>query len=239
MRSLYKMSRTAGVGLGDYAAVNVLSVIGLLLGLGSVLALIFADASFMLVIPLAALVVCVIAATQIVRSNGTQTGLLLAGIGLLGALGFGGTTLAGRFTQAAAEKRDRAAIESLVEQFEQNVLKRDFAAAYQQFDERFKEDVKFETFERTVAFRIDNLFGPGRKVQDMTLGPVAVFDRDKQTGRYVCQALLIINGDGKYSDGSAMRSQEPIGVEYIDGNWQFHTLSNWFEAAGGRRRTPT
>ena len=33
MRSLYRMSRTAGVGLQDYAAVNVFAVVGLLLAL--------------------------------------------------------------------------------------------------------------------------------------------------------------------------------------------------------------
>src|SRR5688500_12187527 len=68
--ALYPMSRTAGVGLGDYAAVNVRAVIGLILGVASVLALIFADSYLPLIIPAAAIVVSLIGLVQIRNSNG-------------------------------------------------------------------------------------------------------------------------------------------------------------------------
>src|SRR4051812_2754029 len=83
MRSLYKMSRTAGVGLQDYAAINVFAVVGLLLAVASVLTLIFPDVDALLVIPIGAIVLCIIAFVQIRGSNGTQTGTFLAIAGIL------------------------------------------------------------------------------------------------------------------------------------------------------------
>ena len=84
MKALYHMSRTAGVGLGDYAAINVLAVVGLIVGIACFLLLIFGDSLIMLVLPAAALIVCVVAILQIRNSNGTQvgTGLAAAGIAL-------------------------------------------------------------------------------------------------------------------------------------------------------------
>ena len=88
--NLFHMSRTAGVGLGDYAAVNVRAVIGLILGVASVVAYIFSDSYVPLAIPLAGLIVSLVALIQIQGSNGTQTG---RGIALVGLLLAGGLSL--------------------------------------------------------------------------------------------------------------------------------------------------
>src|SRR5579859_5091705 len=88
---LYKMSATAGVATTDYAAINSMAIVALILGVASVLALAW---DVLLVIPLAGLVCALIAFRQIAGSNGTQAGKGLALAALLLALGFGGTALA-------------------------------------------------------------------------------------------------------------------------------------------------
>src|SRR5438270_13041568 len=79
---LHKMSTTAGLGSGDYVAVNIPSVIAILLGIGSSLCLL--DPYF-LVVPLAGVICSIMALVQIQRSNKTQTGTLLAIGGLVRA----------------------------------------------------------------------------------------------------------------------------------------------------------
>src|SRR5215218_496972 len=68
---LHKMSTTAGLGSGDYVAVNGAAVFSLLLGLASMLSML---EEILLIIPLACIIVSVIAWRQINHSNGTQTG---------------------------------------------------------------------------------------------------------------------------------------------------------------------
>src|SRR5262245_42402152 len=88
---LHKMSTTAGLGSGDYVAVNGTAVFALILGLFSFLAF-FSE--MLLIVPLAAVVVSIIAFRQINRSSGTQTGRWIVVIALLAALVGGGFVVA-------------------------------------------------------------------------------------------------------------------------------------------------
>ena len=81
------MSRTAGLGTTDYVAVNTTAVTALILGLLSGLSLL---GTIMLVLPVATLVVGIIAVVQVRRSAGTQSGTAIAALGLLLAGGFVG-----------------------------------------------------------------------------------------------------------------------------------------------------
>src|ERR1700678_2675442 len=72
MSNLPRMSATAGAGSQEYVAINVASILGLLLGIGSLLAFM---SPVLLFIPLFGLVVSIAACRQIGRSNGTETGL--------------------------------------------------------------------------------------------------------------------------------------------------------------------
>src|SRR5215212_7287067 len=71
LQRLHKMSRTAGLGSGDYAAVNAVSVAAVLFGVGS--ALVVFDRVF-LVVPAVAVVLALVGLHQIRHSAGTQTG---------------------------------------------------------------------------------------------------------------------------------------------------------------------
>src|SRR5438105_4379840 len=77
---LHKMSTTAGLGSGDYVAVNPVAVFAALVGLASTLAL--AD-NVLLFIPLVGVVLAVLALWQIAHSNGTQTGRGIAWLGMI------------------------------------------------------------------------------------------------------------------------------------------------------------
>src|SRR3954451_9896103 len=68
---LHKMSTTAGLGSGDYVAVNGTAVFALLVGVASALALM---SEVLLILPLVAFVAGFMAWGQIRHSNGTQTG---------------------------------------------------------------------------------------------------------------------------------------------------------------------
>src|SRR3989442_50419 len=88
---LHKMSTTAGLGSGDYVAINGTAIASLLLGIAS--ALVLFGAHLLLLIPLAGVVCGILAFRQIADSNGTQTGRGLAAVGLLLSLGFGGFSI--------------------------------------------------------------------------------------------------------------------------------------------------
>src|SRR2546421_5328731 len=87
---LHKMSTTAGLGSGDYVAVNGTAVFALLLGVASALALM---TEVLLIIPLVCVVAAVVAWGQIRHSNGTQTGKGLVIVAMALGLGLGGFVL--------------------------------------------------------------------------------------------------------------------------------------------------
>src|SRR3954454_3634686 len=77
---LHKMSITAGLGSGEYIAVNGAAVAAVLLGLASALALMN---ELLLIIPFTGIIVAIVALRQIRRSNRTQTGVGLVVLGLV------------------------------------------------------------------------------------------------------------------------------------------------------------
>src|SRR5687768_6049715 len=93
LHNLYRMSRTAGLGSGDYVAINNTSVLAFLLGLGGVLALL---SPMLIIVPVAAIVCAVLAFFQIRSSNGTQSGQAFAALGVLLGLAFGGVAVGQR-----------------------------------------------------------------------------------------------------------------------------------------------
>src|SRR5688572_29608213 len=77
IKKLFHMSRTAGVGMADYAAVNGFAVGSIVLGLASSLTAIFHE-PFLMILPALGLALGLLAYFQVRNSNGTQTGKLVA-----------------------------------------------------------------------------------------------------------------------------------------------------------------
>ena len=214
---LHKMSTTAGLGSGEYVAVNGAAVFALLLGLASMLALL---EEVLLVIPLTAVVVAVIAWRQINQSNGTQTGKGLVAIALLFALGFGGFVVAKETTRGLRTREDRAAIRRTITEFGEKIKANDMAGAYQMFSDTFRSGVTPELFNERLSYaRESELFG---KLKETDWNGLADFQTDPATGRRYAMTKLKMNLDKTVIDvESTLRKDE-------QGNWVFETMPTFF-----------
>jgi hypothetical protein len=111
---LTKMSTTAGVGSGDYVAINTLAIASLILGFFSVFTPLLGS-SLLQVIPLSAVVTALVAWRQIQRSNGTQKGKALAAAGIALALLIGGGTLVAKAVTALTYAPETSKICTIIE----------------------------------------------------------------------------------------------------------------------------
>jgi len=142
---LHKMSTTAGLGSGEYAAINPLAVAGVVLGVASGLASMILE-PILLIIPLAGLFTSVLALIQIRRSNGTQTGKIWAICGLVLSGAFT-LLIGGREVLAFTEARgEQAGVADLVQKLTTNIEAENYDAAYLLFSQRFQERVKIDEF---------------------------------------------------------------------------------------------
>ena len=131
------MSTTAGLGSwGLRRRQRNYALFALILGLFSFLAF-FSE--MLLIVPLASLVAAVIAFRQINRSSGTQTGRWLIVLGLLAAIGCGGTVLLLSATQGLRTRADRETIAKVTVDFAQKVKNGNTQAAYDLFSDRFHQ----------------------------------------------------------------------------------------------------
>lgn len=222
---LFRMSRTAGVGLQDYAEVNVLAVTGLLLGIASFLAVIVPDTLAILLVPLAAAIVCVVAFVQVRRSNGTQTGLLLALGGLALALTFAGIHLYGYFKTNWTERQWTGELNALVAKMLPAATTQGANGAYELFDDRFREQVTLETFVRTMQPRM-------AVVTEVKVSDLVVYSASDD-GIVTAQTLLRLSGNGRSPEGELrpFSVEEPIEFRRPVGQpWQIHGITGWFGA---------
>jgi hypothetical protein len=228
MKALYHMSRTAGVGLGDYAAINVLAVVGLIVGIACFLLLIFGDSLIMLVLPAATLIVCVVAILQIRNSNGTQVGTGLAAAGIALALAFGGTNVISRLRAASAEAHDREQIAQLVSKLASAATTQaTVPQSYDLFHKRFKENVTPATYERTMAYRTGLL--ANAPVANISLGKNVIFERNKETKVTLATALIVLTANQKDAQGNPLTAEIPASFRQdADGVWTIYAIPEWF-----------
>jgi hypothetical protein len=220
---LHRMSRTAGVGSTDYAAVNTLAVVAVVLGGLSFAAL---WTSVLLIIPVLALVVSVVAIKQVLASNGTQTGLAIAIAGLLLGLGFAGGTGYRYAQQSSQAVADRNELSRLIDGFGKKLADEDYAGAYAMFDARLKERMtptQFETFMR-------NQFAPffGKLTSAKTNG-LFDFEKDPDTGLTQARGMVLMHTE-KVPEG-----QPPMRPEFFyrksGDQWQILNIPDWVSVA--------
>ncbi len=152
-RRLHKMSTTAGVGAHDYVAVNTPAVVSAIAGAASLSALLTPG---MLVVPGFAIVCAVVAWMQIGKSNGTQTGRLIAVFGFLTGLAFSTYVVAGQVREARAFAESRRDIAQLFTDFSAATAKGDHKAAYEVFGPAFQSQTKFPNFSAFLKLLEDN-----------------------------------------------------------------------------------
>ncbi len=140
---LYRMSPTAGVATTDYAAINPVSIVALLLGLGGVLSL-FGD--ILLIVPAVGFVLGVIALVQVRRSNRTQTGNGFAVFGIVLALAFGGFVVGRNYMIWDQKRADEARIASLLGRVGEDLAAERYNDVYGHFSQRFRNRVSPDAF---------------------------------------------------------------------------------------------
>lgn len=236
MKALYHMSRTAGVGLGDYAAINVLSVVGFLLGFACFLLLVFNDSLMMLALPVIALVTCAAAIYQVRDSNGTQVGNGWAFGGVALALLFGGINLFSHVNVARTESAYRSELQSLVGKLANDATTRSsIPAAYGLFHPRFQEMVKPESFERTLALRTGH--NANDPLANIALGDNVIFDTVPETKIVQATALLVIQGRQKDEDGKPLQASTPIQFRRDENDvWKIYAIPEWFAGEDPKRQ---
>jgi hypothetical protein len=141
------MSTTAGVGAQEYVAINPVAIAALFLGVGSVLVLL---SNLFLVIPAIGFVCGIIALVQIRHSNGTQTGIGLASLGLLLCLAFGGGKGGYELVGNLRTTSDEREVAHLMQQLGQDLTAKDYQKAYARFSSRFRDRVDLATFTQTL-----------------------------------------------------------------------------------------
>jgi hypothetical protein len=140
---LHKMSTTAGLGTTEYVAVNGMAVVTLIMGVASALSLFD---PVLLTVPVVTVILAILSIRQIRRSNGTQTGLGLAILGLLLAFAFVGLVGGREMMDTVRNREDENAINALISQLDQNVRASKFDAAYGEFTAKFTSRVKQQDF---------------------------------------------------------------------------------------------
>jgi hypothetical protein len=141
---LHKMSTTAGLGSGDYVAINGTSIACILLGLCS--AFVLFDNPVFFIFPVLGLVAGIVAWRQISLSNGTQTGREIAVIGLLLSLGFGGYYSIVKVYSVFQHRADQEQIVSQLHKLGDCLHDGHYVEAYGLFDNEFQKRVPQKEF---------------------------------------------------------------------------------------------
>lgn len=180
LSKLHKMSTTAGLGSGDYVAVNITAVVAALFGLASLLAL-FDEV--MLGIPVVGIILALIALRQIGRSNGTQTGKGIAIAGLLLALGIGGVVIAREVAESVTRKADQQEIANLIDKLGQTIKDQKFDEGYKLFGGSFVERVTPQRFSEQMSrfhqAQVKEMFG---EFESLKWNGHTQFVTDERTG---------------------------------------------------------
>ncbi len=202
LASLHKMSTTAGLGSTEYVEVNPTAIAALALGLIS--AVVLFNQPLLLLIPAAGIVTAIFAFWQIGKSNGTQTGRLLAVAAIGLSLLFGGITGARTLGERRESARNKAAMGALVIEFRDKLRAGDHSGMYQMFDKRFQQRVPAEQFSDMMKFiSTQELYGQIRSVilpgmpsdarKDYRWNGLAEFMRDDASGATLATAQLVFD----------------------------------------------
>ena len=195
LAKLHRMSTTAGVASQQYVAVNVTAIIAMILGVASALCLFD---KLMLLIPLAGIIVAIVAWRQIRNSNGTETGTPLAVAGLLLCLGLGGAVSAKEISEYNRIKSDERQMTGIVDKLSADIQAGRYDDAYQLFDVIFRQRVSLQTFKgRLEYFQRNEVNGKLKNMEWNGIQPI--YENVKggnETVAYMSVRLIFEHFDG-------------------------------------------
>ncbi|MFT3788609.1 MAG: hypothetical protein QM770_20960 [Tepidisphaeraceae bacterium] len=237
MRALYQMSRTAGVGLQDYAAVNNLAVIGLACAVVSVaLLVLFREIQIYYLTAAAGLVLSIVALVQVRRSNGTQAGMGLSLGGLLLSLGVIGVAGGLGVMRAQEDARHRTAIIAQIDQLGAFIRDGKFDEAYALTDPRFQDRVKKDGFTALMKMVRNGVPPRNQGMETMSSTPELIqIDHDMMTGAVNADAIMNV----QFSAGTSTTKPRPapIGILFalFGDRWLIHDIPGWFQDAPAKK----
>jgi hypothetical protein len=216
---LHKMSTTAGLGSGDYVAINGTAIVAILLGVSS--AIVLFNSWLLVTIPLLGVICAAIAFVQISRSNGTQTGRAVATIGLLLCLGFGGFYVTKTIYAFFHNRTDDAKIVTIIHQLSDTTKVKDYAAGYALLDDGLKARVTMPMYEGVFGHVTHSpVLGT---LQYMDWNRMISFDVDQVTGERVANGMVKL----KYTNSPQfIRTQ--MSFRDVNGKWYIDQIPSFF-----------
>jgi hypothetical protein len=225
LRSLHKMSTTAGLGATEYVAINSVAVASLFLGLASALALL---ENTLLLIPAVAVVCAGVALWQIRSAGGTQGGRGFAVLGLLLALVIGGVVVYRQATAVSSRLEEEKEIIALVDQFGQKIASRKFDEAYAMFQQPFRDRVKQAQFD--LLWNYVGSWEPGKfSLTSIKSNERVEFEPNPATGEELARTMCILSFSGKPTDDRV----EIYFHHSPGGKWTLANIPKFFPDAEG------
>ena len=220
---LTKMSTTAGLGSGDYAAVNTLAVAALAAAVVGGVATILSGV--LVVIPVVALIVAVVALRQIRGSNGTQAGGWAAILAILLSVGAVGYVVGTWAVSEIRTRPDRQQLLALVADFDKAMAGNDHGAAYQLTTPAFRRRVPEKVWRDTFAtFEVVPEYGG--VVGVAWNGVPILFEQDPESQvRNAGMHVLF-----KYRKGGEP-GRVPVGFSQVEGKWMINDMPTLFRRA--------
>jgi len=214
---LHKMSTTAGLGSGEYVAINITAVVAALFGVASMLALVN---DILLVIPVVGAILSLVALAQIRNSNGTQTGMGLAIIGLLLSGGITIGLICTRIVVSIHRSQDQQAISSLCTNLGQLVTDKKYDQAYALFDGDFQDRVPANLFKIHLATIQESKFAP--PIDQMTWNGMVLFQTD-QGGSDSAETVIKV-----HYKGSPAEERTAVWLHKTPDGWKFDNIPELF-----------
>jgi hypothetical protein len=234
LANLHRMSRTAGLGSSEYAAVNVAAVVAVIIGGASALALV---SPIFLFLPVIGTIIALVAIKQIRNSSGTQTGLSLAILALVLSFGLAAFTGVKALMAASQERADVRELDDTTVRFGKLLTDKQYAEAYKLTDERFQEQVPMTRFE-SVFDEIASMpaIGPLKSVSTPKLFDITT---DPETGRRNATSRATFETE-KRTGPSALVTD--ISYRHNGAAWRIYAIPQLFPAkaptAGGAGAAP-
>lgn len=145
----------------------------------------------LLIVPVAAIVVALVAIYQVRNSGGTQSGTGLAAIGILLAIVFMGWVVGRAWAQKRAIVAEERQIVALIDQLSQQVLAKDYDAAWKHFGRDFRYTVTKAGFVNTWK-ALDGLEGYG-PVKGLRWNTRLAVQIDPNTGTKLANGVILVD----------------------------------------------
>jgi hypothetical protein len=222
---LHKMSRTAGAGHNEYVAVSNTAVTALFFGLASALVVLGWP---LVVIPVAGVVISLLALKQIRGSNGTQTGAVIALAGLLfsvASVGFVGFTQVNSYLTTRADVED---ISKVIERFGEHIKHERLDDAYAMMTPAFTKRINRDRYDFLFKSMRDSPYMG--KVNWMKSNGLFKFDTDRLTGLYQATGVVLVSVG---ADASLEPERPGMVFRKINGVWMIDDIPMWFPNESG------